>query len=202
MSTQNASSLQLDAKTTQNIIASRGMAYTRQAQAGDTVRFHIVGNGNLIPVITKDGAQVMSNSDGNTPLYKTIYNVKANSQIAMQNPRNRMILTEAMKAETAGEVELAHTKFNEYLNRIQVSFSVIQNPGRPTVEFFNKQLVEGELEIITTENGQLITVTNVRAVAVAKLSATPAFTLADLMSVEDGVTPETVFTGTGVTAGV
>lgn len=180
---QTQSKLVFDAQRTQSLIANR--AIVKNSQVGQTVRFHIVGNGNLVPVKTKDGVQVMDNATNTVPLYKTIYNVKANSQLAMQNPRNQQILREAMQAESVGEVDKAHELFNSYLNKIQVSFSIIQNPGRSNVQFYDKQLVEGEVELVTTENGQLITMTNVRAVAVEKLAATPAFSLADLMGIVD-----------------
>lgn len=189
MSTTNSNRLQLTAQIAQNMIASR--AIVRITDVGATKRFHIRGNGNIIAVMTKDMKPVIG-SDGQS-LNKVIYNIKANSHVAMLNTRNRAILTEAMKAETAGDVELAHEKFNDYLNKIQVSFSVILNPGRRNVSFYDGQLVEGEIELVTTDNGQLLTITNPRAVAIEKLSSTPAFSLADLMSVEDKQKPEDVF---------
>lgn len=184
----------LDAKAVKAIIANRGRATA--TQDGETVKFHIQGTGNLIPVTTREGAQVMAAGSDNIPLTKTIYGVKANSFVAMLNPNNQKLLQEAFKAETAGEVEEAHKLFNQYLNKIQVSFSVIHNPGRKTVQFYDKQLVEGELKVITTENGSLITMENVRAVAVAKLAQTGTnFELADLMGLtEDGPNAEDVFT--------
>lgn len=190
MSNSNANSLILDAIKTQNIIASR--AIVKRSQVDGTFQFHVQGNGNIIPVTTKDGAQVMS-SNGGSPLFKYIYNIKANSHLAMLNARNQAILREAMQAESAGDVELAHTKFNEYLNKIQVSFSVIINPGREPIRFHDKQLVEGEIQLVTTDNGELLTITNPRLVAVAKLGATPAFSLNDLMGVVEP-DPKDIFT--------
>lgn len=183
MSTTN--SFQLTAQTVQNIIASRSIVKLQQAQMGDTVRFHIQGNGFTLPVTDKTGAQVLDRQT-QQPLFKTIYGVKANSHVAMMNPLNREILTNAMKAETAGNVEEAHTLYNQYLNKIQVSFSVVLNHNRVNPSFYDKQLVEGECQLITTENGSLITMQNVRGAAVAKLAKTPEFSLADLMSISDG----------------
>lgn len=182
MSTQNTGSLQLTAQIVQNMISSR--AIVRLSDVGQTKRFHIRGNGNIIAVTTRDGAQVMSSSNPNQPLVKKIFNIQANSHVAMLNERNRAILREAMQAESVGDMELAHSKFNEYLNRIQVSFSVILNARGDNAEFYNKQLVEGEIELVTTDNGQLLTISNARAVRVEKLAATPAFTLSDLMGLE------------------
>ena len=192
MSTTN--SFQLDSRTVRNIIASRSIVKLTQAQLGDTVRFHIQGNGFTLPVTDKTGAQVLDRAT-NQPLFKTIYGVKANSHVAMMNPLNREILTNAMKAESLGNMNEAHTLFNQYLNKIQVSFSVVLNHNKVNPTFYDKQLVEGECQLITTENGSLITMQNVRAAAVAKLSKTPEFSLADLMDISDeGPKPEDVFT--------
>ena len=191
MSTTN--SFQLDSRTVQNIIASRSIVKLQQAQLGDTVRFHIQGNGFTLPVTDKTGAQVLDRQT-NQPLFKTIYGVKANSHVAMMNPLNREILTNAMKAESVGNMDEAHTLFNQYLNKIQVSFSVVLNHNKVNPTFYDKQLVEGECQLITTENGSLITMQNVRAAAVAKLGKTPEFSLADLMSISDeGPKAEDVF---------
>lgn len=198
MSTQS-SSFRLTAASVQSIIANR--AIIRTSQAGDTLRFHVQGNGNTIPVVTKDGAQVMASGTDNVPLLKTIYGLKCNSHVAMLNPRNQEILRTAYAAEAEGDEDTAHAAYNDYLNKIQVSFNVIINPGRKITSFTNGQLVEGEVALISTEKGQLLTLDNVRGVVVAKAGATPAFTLNDLMGVADEITPETVFTPTaGATA--
>lgn len=198
------SSLQLTAQIAQNMIASRSIV--RLTDVGETKRFHIRGNGNVIPVLTKDGAQVMASGTDNVPLMKTIYNVKANSHVAMLNSRNQEILRAAMTAEKEGDDAAAHNAFNQYLNKIQVSFSVILNPGRKAQTFYDGQLVEGEIELVTTENGQLLTISNPRPVKIEKLAATPAFTLADLMGIEEvGPTAENTFIpgdGIGADAGV
>jgi hypothetical protein len=191
--TTRTSSFQLTATSAQNIIANRAIISAKQH--GETLRFHVQGNGNTIAVTTKDGAQVMANGTDNVPLFKTIYGLKCNSQVAMLNPRNKEILRGAFETEQSGDGEAAHAAYNDYLNKIQVSFSVILNPGRTNPTFTNGQLVEGEVELITTENGQLLTLNNVRPVAVAKAAATPAFTLNDLMGVATDPTPDDVFTG-------
>jgi len=199
MSTKN--SFTLTAQTVQNIIASRSIVKQHQAEIGDTVRFHIQGQGFTLPVTDKTGAHVLDRQT-QQPLFKTIYGIKANSHIAMLNPLNRAILTEAMKAETAGDTEKAHNLFNQYLNKIQVSFSIVLNHGRINPTFSDKQLVEGECQLITTENGSLITMQNVRAVAVAKLGKTPEFSLSDLMSIDEEPAADDVFTPVVETEGV
>lgn len=190
MSTQ---SFQLDAKAVQNIIAKRRII--RMTDADSILKFEIQGNGNIIPVTDKSGAQVYSNTDSNLPLTKSIYNIKANSHVAMLNPRNREILKAAMTAETAGDKDEAHDLFNQYLNKIQVSFSVILNPGRNTVQFYTGQQVQGRVQLVTTENGQLLTLESVVAVRIEEAAKTPTFSLTDLMGLDDvAPTPETVFT--------
>jgi hypothetical protein len=191
----NTNSFLLTAQTVQNIIASRSIVKQSQAQQGmeQTVRFHIQGNGFTIPVTDKSGAQVMDRQT-NQPLFKVIYGCKVNSHVAMLNPINRAILTEAIKAETDGDTEKAHNLFNQYLNKIQVSFSVILNHNRVNPTFTDKQLVEAECQLIVTENGSLLTFQNVRPVAVAKLGKTPEFSLSDLMSISnEGPKAEDVF---------
>jgi len=58
-----------------------------------------------------------------------VYNVRASSALAMTSPEGKKLFKEAMMAEAAGDIQLAHDKFNAYLNFIQLSFAVIANPG-------------------------------------------------------------------------
>ena len=192
MSTNSSNKLQLTAEIARNMIASR--AIVRLTDVDQTRRFHIRGNGNIIAVVDKDKKPVLDKVTGQ-PLTKVIYGIKANSHIAMLNTRNQEILRTAVAAEKEQDDETAHNAFNDYLNKIQVSFSVILNPGRKQPSFMDGQLVEGEVALINTENGQLITMNNVRAVAVEKLSATgDKFTLNDLMGITEEIKPEDVFT--------
>lgn len=194
-----SNSFKLTATSAQQILANRGIITAMQD--GDTIRFHVQGNGNTIPVVNKDNQPVMANGT-QIPLMKTIYGLKCNSHVAVINPLNKIIFTEGVKAEGDGDVDLAHEKFNQYLNKVQVSFSVLHNPGREPQKFYDRQLIEGEVKLITTEKGQLLTLENVRAVAVAKVGKMPAFTINDLMGIDGEATPEKVFTETGATAGV
>lgn len=56
---------------------------------------------------------------------KRIHNVKANSQEAMGRSELRMLLSEAIAEEKAGNLEKASEMYNMYLNSVQVSFNVI-----------------------------------------------------------------------------
>lgn len=174
---------QLDCKAAQKILGSRAMVTLKDAQLGKTVQFNIQGNGNTIPMLNKDGVHVVD-SNG-LPLYKTIYGVKANSQIAMMNPLNKDLFRQALAAETAGDMDEAHKLYNKYLNKVQVSFNIVLNHGRNNPTFRDKQLVEGEIDLITTENGQLVSMKNVIAAQVDKLGKTPVFSLEELMGVSD-----------------
>lgn len=189
MSTNSNSSFGLTTTTVQDIIKKK--LIVRANQAGETVRFHIQGNGNTIPVKDKTGMQVMASGTDNVPLMKTIYGTKVNSHIAMLNPRNQELLKQAVETEKDGDAQATNAAFNAYLNKIQANFSVIMRPNSP--KFYNQQLVEGEVEIITTENGQLITFTNVRPVVSEKLKSTGEFSLADLMGLGEAPKAEDVF---------
>ena len=172
------------------MIASR--AIVKLTDVDQTRRFHIRGAGNIIAMLDKNKQPVLDRQTGQ-PLTKMIYNIKANSHVAMLNPRNQEILRTAVGAESEGDEEAAHNAFNDYLNKIQVSFSVVLNPGRKQPTFSDGQLVEGEIALITTDNGQLLTVDNVRAVAVEKLGQTDKFSLEDLMGISESIKPEDVF---------
>jgi hypothetical protein len=190
MSTQN---FVLDSKAVQNIIAKRRII--RLTDAGEKLKFEIQGNGNIIAVLDKSGAPVLSNNGTGVPLMKTIYNIKANSHVAMLNPRNREILKAAHMAEQEGDTDAAHRAYNEYLNKIQVSFSVILNPGRTHTQFYNGQMVLGRVQLITTDNGQLLTLEDVVSVRIEEAAKTPTFSLADLMDLDEkGPDAQTVFT--------
>lgn len=192
MSTQSTSSRQLDFKAVQNIIAKRKTIKVSDAKA--LVNCYIQSNGGTtIPVTTKDGEPVLG-ANG-TPLMKTIYNVAANSHVAMLNPRNREILAAAIKAESDADMVEATKLFNQYLNSIQVSFNVLLT-GTDPVTFAKDELVKGTVALITTENGQLITLEKVSAVKARELSDTPKFTLNDLLGITengDGKTAEETF---------
>lgn len=171
--------MKLNKEITESIFRKRDLL--RLHQVGQTVRFHVAGRGNMIPVTRKDGSQVFDAATGTIPLMKSIYNTSANSELALKNKRNLDILKGAEEAERDGDFDAASAAYNDFLNKIQVSFNVMHNPGRTPVQFYDKQLVEGEVELITTENGQMLTVTNVRAVAVEKLDKMPAITLSSLL---------------------
>lgn len=103
---------------------------------GKLVEAFIQGNGNTIDMKNGNGELVESVVEPGTVARKTIYNLKANSALAMQNERNRNILRAGATAEKTGakvkfdlgdgEKEYSATELlSTYLNRVQLSFSVV-----------------------------------------------------------------------------
>lgn len=152
MATQSAriSSLQ----SVQNIINSRA-TITEQMEGSFQV-LTVRGNGNIIPVKTKDGELVPAADGSGVMLEKRILNCVCNSGIAMKNERNQATLREAYAAEKAGNLDKAAELYNTYLNKTQVSVSVLS-----TSALFNKiqdgDQVKGKVQKITTENGSILT---------------------------------------------
>lgn len=191
MSNQSTTSRLINSTAARNIIAKRKIF--RTSDVNELLKFEIQGKGNTIAV-TKQDKSVVLDAQGN-PLMKTIYNTKVNSHVAMLNPRNQEILKGAMQFESDGDDEAAHRAFNDYLNKIQVSFSVIINPGQKTTVFSNGDLVKGRVTLVTTENGQLLTVENVTAVRIEEAANTQVFTLEDLIGITGAAPdPSAVFT--------
>lgn len=113
---------------------------------------------------------------------RTIYNLLANSQLSMLRPENAEILKNAIKAESAGDMEAATELFNEYLNSIQVSFSVIEPSNRK----FNSgdQVTAVVAEVANSAGVNQIVVNDVRYKAPVNVEAT-TFVLADLLGIDD-----------------
>lgn len=189
----STNSRKIDFKAVQNIIAKRKMI--RITDDKQLVKLFIQSTtGTTIPVTTKEGEPVLQNG---IPLYKTIYNVAANSHVAMINPQNRAILAEAIKFEGQGEEDKATELFNQYLNKIQVSFNVLLTS--PNVEKYTKnEQIQGVVTVITTENGQLITLDKVKAVVAKELADSQKFSINDLLGISDETpNPEDLFTTEG-----
>lgn len=110
-----------------------------------------------------------------------IYNLAANSSLSMQRPENKAILAEALKAESLGDMETATDLFNEFLNAIQISFSVIVNPGGNPRRFESGDRVKAVVAKVTNAAGvDQIVVNDVRYHAPTAIVATK-FELSDLL---------------------
>lgn len=138
-------------------------------RAGRSGVFTIQGNGNVIGVKNKAGEPVASYSDSDTQFEKKVFNCKANSAVAMANPRNHKILLAALKAEKAGtnvdytlnEKEgaksySAHELFNAYLNKVQFSFN-IPLPSAIADQIGDRDEISAKVQLIKTDNGEILT---------------------------------------------
>jgi hypothetical protein len=126
---------------------------------GKRVRLLIQGNGNVVDVKTKAGELVTSTIPGyeGTVLQKKIFNVRANAQLAMKSALNLDDLRAGIAAEKAGKADEAHTLFNAYLNRAQISFGVLL-PSPLESKLANGVEIAGTIQLIETDNGKLLTI--------------------------------------------
>lgn len=127
---------------------------------GKRVKFLIQGDGNVIDVLDKEGNVVQSVVEPGTVLQKKIFNLRANSALAMQNERTRAHILEAIKLEKAGgeeNLEKAGEKFNDYLNSTQMSFGVLL-PSPLIAKLHAGVEIAATVEKVTTENGSLLTI--------------------------------------------
>lgn len=122
---------------------------------GKRVKVTIQGNGNVIDVKNKEGEFVPSIADPNLALQKKIFNCKAVSATAMASDRNRQILKDAIAAEKAGDAEKASGLFNDYLNKVQLTFGVLL-PNAKADKLTDGMEIAAVVEQITTENGSLL----------------------------------------------
>lgn len=187
MSTQNARLI--DAKAFMAILNSRTTLKT--TDEGTKAVLTVQGNGTFLP----KGHKYSVGTDARENMFdRTIYNLKANSQLSMLRDENKKLLASAMQAETAGNVEEASKLFNEYLNAIQVSFSVIEPSTR---KYQSGDDVKAKVAIADTkENGKQLVVNEVTYMAPVTLAKTK-FDITDLIGSEEGAS---VFSKPAVTA--
>lgn len=152
---------------------------------GRRVEVSVSGNGNVIDVKRKDGSTVQSITNEELVLQKTIYNTNAISDIALQNARNKQMLMDGIAAEKAGDTAKRDELFNEYLNKVRVSFSVLHGAdGQPTAQFSNGDRVKVDVSILKTENGETFILDKPGMSAVIA-PAKPDFKLADLLGINE-----------------
>lgn len=149
-----ASQQLLTMKSIQSIFSKRTTVPTIKAD-GPKLVFTVQGEGTTIDVTDKAGEFVLD-QDG-VVLQKTIFNVRANSELALKNPLNIALLRDAIKAEKLGKAQEAHDLYNQYLNKVQISFSVFTNSAVAT-KITNGVEIEARVQLITTDNGQLLTI--------------------------------------------
>lgn len=131
----------------------------RTTDEGKKVVLTVQGNGNIVDVKNKANELVMSTIPGyeGTVLQKKIFNAKAVSQLAMNDPRNKELLKEGKAAEKAGDTKTADEKFTAYLNAVQVSFGVLL-PSATADAITNGCEIAANIQKVTTENGSLLTI--------------------------------------------
>ena len=178
--------------------------------ASKAVKVYIQGDGNIIDVRDKNGDVVTSTIPGEegTVLQKKIFNLKANSGVALTNAAVRQLIIDGLAAEKAGDVYKADELFTEYLNKTQMSFSVII-PNAVASRLGNNVQIAGQVQLITTDNGSLLTLdpSTVSVVEAETFSATE-FNLNDFMAAEEpaeeeaGTAAEALTGGKKATGGV
>jgi hypothetical protein len=163
--TMAQNTIQLTKKIVENTMNNRQLV--TEQHIGDVVTLTIQGNGSSAQdVKTREGALVQSVIDKGTVAQKIIFNVKANSGIAMKNPINRQLLRDGVAAELAGDAETAHAKFDAYLNATKITFNLFTTD--PMLENLgDRTRIEAEIMKVTTENGSLLTI-DPKTIKVAK----------------------------------
>lgn len=156
---------QLTRKIVENTMNNRQLV--NESHVGDVVTLTIQGNGSSAQdVKTKDGKVVQSVVEQGTVAQKIIFNLKANSGLAMKNPINRQLFRDGVAAELAGDTETAHAKFDAYLNATKITFNVFTT-DRTLEDLSDRTRIEAEIVKITTENGSLLTI-DPKSIKVAK----------------------------------
>jgi hypothetical protein len=151
------SSILWNRKSVQSAMLKKGTFTEAQAKAGKKVSLTIRGNGNWVDVKKKDGSLVGTAANPEEVLRKKIFNVKAVSEVAMLNPRNKALVTAATIAEKAGKAQEAADNYNAFLNATEISFSVLAN-HKLVDKLGNNVDISAKLELIETENGKIITI--------------------------------------------
>lgn len=147
---------QLDSKQVFTIM-NRRMAVPAD-KVGKNVRLTIRGNGNTIDVKNKAGELIQSVVEAGTLFQKVIFNLDANSGIAMKSLLNKDLSTAAIKAERAGDKETASKLFSDFLNAVQMSFSVPTTAKALLAQLGDRVEIIAKVVMVTTENGSLLTI--------------------------------------------
>lgn len=92
------------------------------ALVGEHITLAIQGNGQFL---SKGHRYLVGGAERENAFDRTIYNLQASSSLLML--ANKPLFTQALKAESAGDVDKASDLFYEYLNATQLSFSIISN---------------------------------------------------------------------------
>jgi len=138
-------------------IIQQRIAVPESAVGGKKILLTIQGDGTVLDVQDKKGNYVASAADPDLVLQKKIFNVKANSVLAMGLKVNKDLLAAGVAAEKAGEAEEAHKHFSAYLNAVQISFNILL-PNRLEAKLADGVDISARVQKITTDNGSLLTI--------------------------------------------
>jgi hypothetical protein len=121
-------------------------------------------NGRYIKGITVQG-------DGNAFEGKLglryIYNVDLVSMVALEGPKATAAAAAIDTALENGDLLAVHNACRQYMNAVTVSFNATSK------QFSSRDLVKAQVNVVTTDNGSLITLDKVAAEAAEKLTARP-----------------------------
>lgn len=113
-----------------------------------------------------------------------IYNVDLLSHAAYtgNGPKKMEALAAMQKAKQSGDLLEMHNACREFMNAITVSFSL------PSQKFTNNQLIKAQVDVVTTDNGSLITLKNVAEMEAETLKPRAEIKY-DLSALVDGFNP-------------
>lgn len=166
----------LDQQTVINILNNKRTTITPK-EIGKLIRAYVQGT----PQFFAKGSLYTTNGvERENALDRMIYNLTLTDAAKMTKKENRQLFTDAVKAESAGEIEKAHELYNEFLNAVQMTFSVIDNAS--TRRFTRGEYVQGVVG--TAVNGitgdVALILDNVVAVAAEQVAATK-FSVSDFL---------------------
>jgi len=161
---------------------------------GKKFRLDIQGDGTVVDVKDKLGAVVLSQLPGEegTVLRKKIFNARANSELAMKNPRNLAELKAGLVAEKAGDAQTAHMHFNNYLNACQISFGIILSSNGGIVDQLSNGVeIAATITRVDTENGSLLTIDpKTIAIMAPEVAAKTSFDIDSIFGSDDAADEE------------
>ena len=172
--------LALDSKRAIAILNSRKTL--TPAHVGQQVLLTIQGNGTYQTAEQQQARDVAAGKPAAANYFpKWIHNVKANSSEAISRAENKALFTEAMKAESVGNMDEASKLFNEWLNNTQVSFNSIDN-GRRKLQ--NGDAITAFVETAETKLGHMAITLNQVQYKAPEAVAAVKFDISDLMTPE------------------
>lgn len=158
-----------------NILNSR--LTLKPEHIGQQVLLSVMGKGQFLPAGFQYAGPMGATEN---QFNRWIYNLKANSAYSLTRKENRELLKEALKLESAGDVAGATDLYNDYLNAVQISFSVIDRGTSPQKLAAGDMVTAIVAEVATKAGEKQIVVNDVRYKAPTQVVATK-FAVTDLI---------------------